>query len=246
MISIGHSPSSALAATCADCIVAERCADRLTQTMPSAPSSCRRRNVSSNAPTDGAAVSGSTATRSSSRQNSSLRQLLAVDVLVDRRSGSSAGRPRSRAASHDLGRKVTGTVGHDANGHGVIVTRACAGHGFGGAGWRGCGARRPGTARGARGRARTPATTPSDRVRIASPVPVEPMPRASAQVTPATAAAATTALATVDASRARRSRGGRGGARRARPPRRRSRRARTRARARGRPTTGTAGTPTRC
>ena len=60
MISIGHSPSSALAATCADCIVAERCAERLTHTMPSAPSSCRRRNVSSNAPTDGAAVSGST------------------------------------------------------------------------------------------------------------------------------------------------------------------------------------------
>jgi hypothetical protein len=65
MISIGHRPSSALAATCADCIVAERCAERLTQTMPSAPSSCRRRNASSNAPTDGAAVSGSAGADSS-------------------------------------------------------------------------------------------------------------------------------------------------------------------------------------
>ena len=70
-ISIGHRPSSALAATCADCIVAERCADRFTHTIPSAPSSCSARNVSSNAPTDGAEVSGSTGDDPSWRQNSS-------------------------------------------------------------------------------------------------------------------------------------------------------------------------------
>jgi hypothetical protein len=42
------------------------------QTMPSAPSSLRRRNVSSKAPTDGAAVSGRTDADSSSRQNASV------------------------------------------------------------------------------------------------------------------------------------------------------------------------------
>ena len=56
MISMGVVPSSALAATCADCIVADSRADRLMQTIALAPSSLRRRNVSSNAPTDGAAV----------------------------------------------------------------------------------------------------------------------------------------------------------------------------------------------
>src|SRR5438105_885963 len=72
MISMGVVPSSALAATCADCIVADSRADRLMQTIALAPSSLRRRNVSSNAPTDGAAVSGSTGEAASSRQNASM------------------------------------------------------------------------------------------------------------------------------------------------------------------------------
>ena len=54
-------PSAALAAFCADCIVADRSDDRLMHTTASAPASCWRRKAASNFPGAGAAVSGSTA-----------------------------------------------------------------------------------------------------------------------------------------------------------------------------------------
>ena len=89
MISIGHSPSSALAATCADCIVADSVRRQVDADDAVGAVVVRaRRNVSSNAPTDGAAVSGSTDDASSLRQNVVGAQLLAVDVLARRRSGS--------------------------------------------------------------------------------------------------------------------------------------------------------------
>ena len=116
-IETGHNPSSALAATCADCIVADSFADRLMQTIPSAPSSAKRRNVSSNAPTDGAAVSGSTVDASSLRQNSS--------VLSSLRSTYSSSPKRIVSGTTSIAelvaasrRQVRSAVGDDANGHG--------------------------------------------------------------------------------------------------------------------------------
>ena len=53
------SPSIAAAAVLADCIVAERAAERLMQTMPEAPASSCRRKAWSKRPGAGAAVSGS-------------------------------------------------------------------------------------------------------------------------------------------------------------------------------------------
>ena len=70
--STGQVPLSAFAATWAACIVADKREERLMHTIPSAPSSARRRNVSSKAPADGAAVSGSTSEVATLRQNSSL------------------------------------------------------------------------------------------------------------------------------------------------------------------------------
>ena len=67
----GRSPSSAFAATCADCMVPESRDERLMHTMPSAPSAASARKRSSNAPGDGAAVSGSTGEVATLRQNSS-------------------------------------------------------------------------------------------------------------------------------------------------------------------------------
>ena len=149
---------------------------------------------------------------------------------------------------HEAGRKIAGAVGDHADTHEVIVTR-----------------RRPrGRGSGEQGGEDPELVDPEQHAaaevdgaardqlratvaRIASPVPDEPMPRAIAQVTPATAAAATTTRTTVDASRRpsipSRSRWSTNKRERRR---RRSRRARTRARARGCPATRTAETPTRC
>ena len=68
----GTSPDTAAAATWAACIVAERCDERLMHTMPVAPRACSSRNLASNAPADGAAVSGSSLECSSRCQNSSV------------------------------------------------------------------------------------------------------------------------------------------------------------------------------
>ncbi len=86
------------------------------QTIASAPSSLSRRNVSSNAPTEGADVSGSTDDGVELAPERVDAQLLAVDVLPI----TEADRER-----HDLDaelcadrlREVARTVGHDANWH---------------------------------------------------------------------------------------------------------------------------------
>ena len=70
MTCTGHSPATAAAATWADCIVPERCDDRLMHTIPVAPRSMRWRYRASKAPGDGAAVSGSLSERSTRSQNS--------------------------------------------------------------------------------------------------------------------------------------------------------------------------------
>ena len=117
MISIGQSPSSALAATCADCIVAERCADRLTQTMPSAPSSCRRaERLFERADRRGGGL-GEHSRRLELAPELVGGELLAVDVLAVAEADRERNDLDAELCAH-LGRKVTGTVGHDANGHG--------------------------------------------------------------------------------------------------------------------------------
>ena len=119
-IEIGHKPSRALAATCADCIVAESCAERLMHTMPSAPPSASPRKVSSNAPTDGADVSGSTDDDSSSRQNCGGAQLLAVDVLLVAEANREGNDLDVELVACVL-RKIRSTVGDDAYGHGFLL-----------------------------------------------------------------------------------------------------------------------------
>src|SRR5436190_19325165 len=67
-----QSRPTAAAATCADCIVPDRCDDRLMHTMPVAPRSIRWRKRASNAPGDGAAVSGRPSKCSTRSQNSAV------------------------------------------------------------------------------------------------------------------------------------------------------------------------------
>ena len=66
----GHVSVIDFAATCADCMVADSFEERLMHTMPSAPSPASRRKAVSNAPAEGAAVSGSFGALSNRRQNS--------------------------------------------------------------------------------------------------------------------------------------------------------------------------------
>ena len=111
------SPSKALAAFCADCIVAESSLDRLMQTTASAPSAAALRNASSNAPGDGAAVSGSASDGRHPAIEVADAQLLAIDELF----GPESDRERHHldpVGGGVLDAEVTGTVGDDAySGH---------------------------------------------------------------------------------------------------------------------------------
>ena len=113
-----RSPSSALAAFWADCIVADSSDERLMHTTASAPACCWRRNAASNVPGAGAAVSGSTRRRGELRVEVVDAELAAVvELLV-----AEADRER-----HDLDAvlrdllvgEVAAAVGDDAYGHGA-------------------------------------------------------------------------------------------------------------------------------
>ena len=116
MTETGHTPSSAFAAICADCIVADMRDDRLMQTMPSAPASWRLRKVDSNAPTDGAAVSGTTVERAQPLPERRGRELDPVDELV----GTESDRQRNDLDAElfaERGRQIARTVAHDTDCH---------------------------------------------------------------------------------------------------------------------------------
>ncbi len=86
MTTTGHLSASEVAATCADCMVADNFEERLMQMMPSASSSARARNAVSKAPADGAAVSGSFGALASRRQNSvALSSLRSISSSVPKR-----------------------------------------------------------------------------------------------------------------------------------------------------------------
>ena len=121
----GPSPATAAAATWADCMVPERCDDRLMQTIPVAPRLIRSRNFASKAPGEGAAVSGKVG-----RLLDPAPELVDGEVdLVDELLVAEADREGHDLDPHHVDerrRQVATAVGDDPNTHEFPARRACS------------------------------------------------------------------------------------------------------------------------